>query len=150
VDAGDRDRTTFAAVRAEIDRLLPGPGTVGRRYAEFDRRFVVPRERLPAVLVRAMDGCRRITVDHLRLPPGEHVTLEYVRAMPWSAFTKYEGRGRSRTQINLDFDLTVDRALQLACHEAYPGHHTIDTLIDTDLVEARHRFELTALPLFSP
>lgn len=150
VDAGDRDHTTFGEVRAELDQLLSGPGSLGRRYAEYDRRFVVPRERLPAVLVRAIDGCRRVTLDHLPLPPGEHVTLEYVRGRPWSAFTRYEGHGHSRTQINLDFDLTVDRALQLACHEAYPGHHAIGTLIDARLVEPGRRLELTALPLFSP
>jgi len=59
--------------------------------------------------------------------------------MPWSAFTRYEGHGRSRTAINLDFSYTVDRLLELACHETYPGHHAISSLID-----------LPVQPMFSP
>jgi hypothetical protein len=66
--------------------------------------------------------------------------------MPWSAFTRYEGHARSRIQINTDFDLTVDRALQLACHEAYPGHHVINSVIDA----VPHGPELTVMPMFSP
>ena len=31
-------------------------------------------------------------------------------------------------QINTDFRFTVDQALQIACHEGYPGHHTRNTL----------------------
>jgi hypothetical protein len=69
-----------------------------------------------------------------------------VSGMPWSAFTRYEGHARSRIQINTDFDLTVDRALQLACHEAYPGHHVINSVLDA----VRPWPELTVLPMFSP
>ena len=93
-------------------------------------------------------GARRLA--HLSLPAGEQVTVEYVRGTPWSAFTRYEGRGRSRIQINTDFDLTVDRALQLACHEAYPGHHAINSLIDARFVGAKHWIEYTVQPMFSP
>ena len=44
--------------------------------------------------------------------------------------------------------LTVDRALDLACHEAYPGHHTIDSLLDARF--GGRRVELLVQPLFSP
>ena len=87
---------------------------------------------------------------HLTLPAGEHVSVEYIGGTPWSAFTRYEGHGQSRIQINAAFGLTVDRALQLACHEAYPGHHTINTWTDASLVGPQHRIELTVQPMFSP
>jgi hypothetical protein len=144
------DRDAVARVHHELERLLPEQGSLGRRYAAYERRFLIPADRLAAVLARAIDGCRRATVEHLSLPAGEHVTVEYVRDTPWSAFTRYEGHGRSRIQVNTDFDLTVDRALQLACHEAYPGHHAINSVIDETLVEAKHRQELSVLPMFSP
>jgi len=150
VEAGEVDRRAFADVDAELDRMLPGHGSLGNRYAAYERRFVIPSDRLAAMMTRAIDGCRRATLGHLSLPAGEQVTVEYVRGTPWSAFTRYEGRGRSRMQINADFDLTVDRALQLACHEAYPGHHAINSLIDARLVDARHLIEYTVQPMFSP
>ena len=132
--------------REELARLLPGDDTVARRYAAFDRRFLIAPESVPAVIARAIDECRRITASRLTLPPGEQVTVAYVHGTPWSAFTRYEGHGRSRVEINADFALTVDRALSLACHEAYPGHHTISLL-----VEAAHPYpEFRVQPLFSP
>ena len=81
-------------------------------------------------MARAVEECRRRTLEHLPLPGDERVDVEYVRDMPWPAFTRYEGRGRSTTQINRDFTLTVDRLLDVACHETYPGHHAINVLLD--------------------
>ena len=136
------------AVRLELERLLPGPGEVSARYAAFDRRFLIPRDRLAAVLSRAIDGCRTATRKHVTLPPGERVDVEYVPDMAWSAFTRYQGRSTSRIQINTGLPLTVDRALELACHEAYPGHHTIDALLDARF--GGGRVEFLVRPLFSP
>jgi hypothetical protein len=147
---GSIDRETAAQARAEVDRLLPGRGSLVQRYAAFDRQFMIPPDRLAAVMTRSIDGCRRATLAHMTLPPGEHVIVEYVGGTPWSAFTRYEGHGQSRIQINAAFGLTVDRALQLACHEGYPGHHAINTWIDATLVGPRHRVELTVQPMFSP
>jgi len=150
VRVGSVDREAAARARAEVDRLLPGAGSLVHRYAAFDRQFMIPPDRLAAVMARAIDGCRRATLAHVTLPPGEHVVVEYVGGTPWSAFTRYEGHGQSRIQINAAFGLTVDRALQLACHEGYPGHHTINTWIDATLVGPQHRIELTVQPMFSP
>ena len=137
-----------AAVRAEIDRLLPGRGDLTARFAAFDRRFVVPSDRLAAVLARAVAGCRAATAAHIALPAGERVEVEYVRDQPWSAFTRYEGRFVSRVLVNTALPLTVDRALDLACHEAYPGHHTIGVLLESRFGERRPEFLVHAL--FSP
>jgi hypothetical protein len=136
------------AVRAELDRLLPGHGDLAARYAAFDRQFLVASDRLPAVLARAVEGCRSATRTHIALPPDERVQLEYVRELPWSAFTRYEGRFLSRVQVNATLPLTVDRALDLACHEAYPGHHTINVLLESRFGASRP--ELLVQPLFSP
>lgn len=138
-DAGGRDHATFAGIRSELDRLLPGGGSLAARYGALERRFVVPPDRLPVVLARAIEECRHVTAAHLTLPPDERVSVEYVRGMPWSAFTKYEGQRHSRTAVNLDFAFTIDRLLDVACHETYPGHHAINVLL-----------EPRVQPLFSP
>jgi hypothetical protein len=140
-------RQSIVAARAELDRLLPGRGDLAARYAAFDRQFLVRGDRLPAVLSRAIEGCRAATRAHLDLPAGERVSVEYVHDLPWSAFTRYEGRFVSRVQVNAAMPLTVDRALDLACHEAYPGHHTIAVLLDARFGDTRPEFEVQ--PLFS-
>jgi hypothetical protein len=147
-DSGARQPGRSAdAVRVELDRLLPGGGDLAVRYAAFDRQFLVGADRLPAVLSRAIEGCRAATRAHLELPAGERVAVEYVHDLPWSAFTRYEGRSISRVQVNAAMPLTVDRALDLACHETYPGHHTIAVLVDGRFGDTRPEFFVQ--PLFS-
>lgn len=136
------------AARTELERLLPGTGDLSPRYADFARRFLIPRDRLAAVLSRAIDGCRTATREHVTLPPGERVDVEYVPDLAWSALTRHQGHSTSRIQINTALPLTVDRALDLACHEAYPGHHTIDSLLDAR--SGGRRVEFVVRPLFSP
>jgi len=140
--------TQELAVRSELERLLPGTGDLWTRYAAFDGRFLIPRDRLPAVLARAVEGCRTATREHVMLPPGERVVVEYVPDLAWSAYTRYQGHATSRIQINEALPLTVDRALDLACHEAYPGHHTLDSLLDARF--GGRRVEFSVRPLFSP
>ena len=136
------------AVRAELESLLPGRGDLATRYAVFDRGFLIAPDRLPAVLSRAIDGCRAATRAHIDFTPAERVDVEYLPDLAWSAFTRYQGRFTSRIQVNTALPLTVDRALDLACHEGYPGHHTIESLIDERF--GGHRIEFVVRPLFSP
>jgi len=98
-------------------------------------------------MAHAIDGCRAATSAHIRLPAGERVDVTYVRDSPWSAYTRYEGNAHSTIQVNAALPLTVDRALDLACHEVYPGHHTIELLLDTRL---SGRVEFLAQLAFSP
>jgi hypothetical protein len=133
------------SVRQQIAALLSG-----KRYADFDAQFIIPEGRLRAVMDRALRGCRERTLQYLKLPLDESVSTEYVGNRPWNAYSSYKGLFRSLIRINTDFALTVDRALQLACHEGYPGHHAYNTLVDAQLVRREHRFELMVQPTFSP
>ena len=136
--------------RAEIDRQLPGSGSLAERYGAFDRQFLVPADRLAAVMARAIEGCRAQTVRHMQLPATEAVRAEYVHDKPWSAFSRYQGNFQSVVSVNVDLRLTIDRALQLACHEAYPGHHVQNTIQDLRFVRGFHWMEWTVQPTFSP
>jgi len=146
----DIDERKLEQVRKEIARSLPGEGSLAVRYAQFDQEFLVPPETLSAVMNRAVAECRARTAAHLSLPPGETVDIEYVSNKPWSAYSRYLGNYRSTIQVNADLPVTVDRALELACHEGYPGHHVINVLSDELLVKGRGRSELMAQPTFSP
>ncbi len=123
------DERRMNDIRSQIAGIIGPEGRLVHRYAAFVERFVIPADRLPAVMNAALEECRSRTLAHLALPPGEVVTIEFVRDKPWSAFSRYLGNARSRIQINTDFLFTVDQALQIACHEGYPGHHTRNTLM---------------------
>jgi hypothetical protein len=140
----------FEEILTEIDAALPGAGPLTDRYDAFHRRFVVPSDRLPRVFDRAIAECRGRTIGHVTLPPDEHFTVEYVKDKPWSGYNWYQGTFRSLIQVNTDLPIYIDRAIDLACHEGYPGHHVYNALLEQHLVRDRGWIEFTIYPLFSP
>jgi hypothetical protein len=140
----------FEAVLQELDRRLPGPGSLIDRYNAFRDRFVIPKERLDATFRAAIDGCRTRTLAHVTLPPSESFTVEYVTGKSWSGYNWYQGNYRSLIQVNTDLPIFVDRAIDLACHEGYPGHHVYNVLLEKHLVRDRGWIEYSVYPLFSP
>lgn len=133
-----------------LDHLVPGPGSLAVRFAAFDQRFVVAPDRLPAVVNRALTLCREATLAHVSLPVDEQLEVEFVPGATWSGFSRYQGHGRSTMLINTEWPLSVDRVLDLACHEGYPGHHTINTLRDRALTQQKGWLESSAMLTFSP
>ncbi len=141
------DRPHVAAIQAELQRLLGGDGDLGERYVRFSRGFVIPRERLAAVMSAALEGCRRQTLAHVPLPPGESVSVSYVEGAPWSGFSAYLGHYHSVLKVNLSFALGPEEVLNLACHEGYPGHHSFNSIRDWK----GHAWpEVAVQPTFSP
>ena len=140
----------FERLLAEFDAVLPGTGPVPERYERFRAAFVVPPERVDAVFRRAIAGCRERTRAHVPLPGGEEFTLEYVTDKPWSGYNWYKGNFHSVIQVNTDLPIYIDRALDLACHEGYPGHHVYNALLEQELVRSRGWIEWSVYPLFSP
>ncbi len=144
------DPARITAVRDELDRRLPGRGSLRARYAAYQRAFLVPESRRFAVVERALAECRRRTRDHLALPADEQLTIAWVSSTPWPAFTRHDGSFHSRLELNAALALTVDGALDIACHEGYPGHHAIAVLQDAELVRRQRRIEFSLQLLFSP
>lgn len=141
---------SFRAVLDELETLLPGEGPLIDRYDRFRSAFVIPPARLDRVFTLAIDECRRRTSDHFTLPEGESFTVEYVKDKSWSAYNWYKGGFRSVIQVNTDLPITIDRAIDLACHEGYPGHHVYNALLEKHLVRDRRWIEFSVYPLFSP
>ncbi|HUQ53971.1 MAG TPA: hypothetical protein VM692_17210, partial [Gammaproteobacteria bacterium] len=140
----------FDAVLAELARHLPGEGALLDRYQAFRARFEIPKERLSAVFDAAIEGCRARTLKHIDLPAGESFTIEYVTDKSWSGYNWYQGNYRSLIQINTDLPIYIDRAIDLACHEGYPGHHVYNVLLEQQLMRARGWQEYSVYALFSP
>ena len=148
--APTNDPAVFERVVEELGRRLPGSGSVLERYDAFRSRFIIPRERLDATFKAAIEGCRSRTLQHVTLPAGESFTIEYVTNKSWSGYNWYQGQYKSLIQVNTDLPIYVDRAIDLACHEGYPGHHVYNVLLEKNLVRDRNWVEFSVYPLFSP
>jgi hypothetical protein len=140
----------FEALLSRLDQQLPGSGSRIERYDAYKRSFVIPRDRLDRVFQAAIRTCRDRTRQYVELPAGESFTIEYVTGKSWSGYNWYQGNFRSLIQINTDLPIYIDRAIDLACHEGYPGHHVYNVLLEQHLVLDRGWIEFTVYPLFSP
>ena len=149
-EAPTHPESYFQNLLAELDRALPGSGPLIDRIEAFRKQFVIPKDKLDAVFQRAIQGCRERTLQHIALPPNESFTVEYVTGKSWSGYNWYQGNYRSLIQVNTDLPIYIDRAIDLACHEGYPGHHVYNVLLEKNLVRDRGWVEYSVYPLFSP
>jgi hypothetical protein len=140
----------FDSLLARLDSLVPGKGPLSRRFQRFRDRLMIPSGKVDTVFRTAIAACRARTLAHIPLPQGERFDLEYVKGTSWNAYNWYKGRFRSLIQVNLDFPIPVDRAVDLACHEGYPGHHVYNASLEESLVKGRGWLEYSVYPLFSP
>jgi hypothetical protein len=140
----------FAGILAEFEKRFPGAGPLVARYDSWRRAFVVPREKHDVVFKAAIDACRERTKRHVTLPDQESFTVEYVTNKSWSGYNWYQGGFKSLIQLNTDLPIYIDRAIDLACHEGYPGHHVYNALLEKHLVRDRGWQEFTVYALFSP
>jgi len=148
--APHHDEAYFEQLTAALDHELPGEGAIADRLDAFKRDFIIPKEKLDDVFKRAIEGCRSRTLQQMTLPPGETFTIEYVTNKSWSGYNWYKGNFNSLIQVNTDLPIYIDRAIDLACHEGYPGHHVYNALLEKNLVRDRGWKEFTVYPLFSP
>jgi hypothetical protein len=140
----------FQSAIAELDKILPGKGDVAKRLNDFKMKFVIPTEKLEAVFNAAIKESRLRTLDHIKLPAQESFKVEYVKDKPWGAYNWYKGNFYSVIQVNTDLPIYIDRAVDLAAHEGYPGHHVYNVLLESNLAKKRNWVEFKVYALFSP
>jgi hypothetical protein len=121
-----------------------------KRYEDWRKPFIIPKDKLDAVFQLAIKECRARTLAHLSLPPNESFTVEYVTNKPWGGYNWYKGNYHSVIQVNTDLPIFIDRAVDLAAHEGYPGHHVYNSLLEKNLVRDRGWMEFSVYALFSP
>lgn len=142
--------THYDTVLDQLDRLVPGRGSLAGRVDAFNERFTIPADRLHPVFDAAIAECRRRTARHIELPEGESFTMEFVTGKPWSGYNYYLGNYRSLIQINTDLPIRISRAVDLGCHEGYPGHHVLNLLVEDRMARGRGWREYQVNPLYSP
>ncbi len=134
----------------ELDQILPGSGDLAERYQSFSEEFIIPPNRLDTVFRTAIAEARQRTTAFIDLPANENFKLEYVTDKSWSGYNWYQGNSFSLIQINTDLPIYIDRAIDLASHEGYPGHHVYNVLLEKTLVRELGWIEFSVYPLFSP
>jgi hypothetical protein len=140
----------FDQIIAQLEAKIPGKGPLWKRYEEWRKPFVIPKEKLDAVFHLAIKECRARTLAHVSLPLNESFSVEYVTNKPWGGYNWYKGNFHSVIQVNTDLPIFIDRAVDLAAHEGYPGHHVYNSLLEKNLVRDRGWMEFSVYALFSP
>jgi len=140
----------FDQIIAQLEAKIPGKGPLWERYEMWRKPFLIPKEKLDTVFQLAIKECRDRTLAHVALPPNESFAVEYVTNKPWGGYNWYKGNFHSVIQVNTDLPIFIDRAVDLAAHEGYPGHHVYNSLLEKNLVRDRGWVEFSVYALFSP
>ena len=140
----------FQEILAKLEPKLPGDGPLLKRYEKWRQAFVIPKDKLDTVFQLAIKACRERTLAHIKLPFDENFSVEYVTNKPWGGYNWYRGNYHSVIQVNTDLPVYIDRAIDLAAHEGYPGHHVYNALLEKNLVRDRGWVEFSVYALFSP
>jgi hypothetical protein len=142
--------SAYDPVLAKIDKLVPGKGPLADRVDAYQDRFIIPKDRLRPVMEAAIAECKARTAQHIKLPPGERFDLAFVTGKTWGGYNYYQGHYVSRIEVNTDLPIRISRAVDLGCHEGYPGHHVLNSLLEQKLTRGRGWIEFSVYPLFSP
>jgi hypothetical protein len=148
--SGSDPDSHFDKIIAELEKKIPGTGPLWERYEMWRKPFVISKEKLDTVFQLAIKECRARTLAHVALPPNESFAVEYVTNKPWGGYNWYKGNFHSVIQVNTDLPIYIDRAVDLAAHEGYPGHHVYNSLLEKNLVRDRGWLEFSVYALFSP
>ncbi|WP_421763277.1 hypothetical protein [Ekhidna sp.] len=140
----------FDSLLIDLENVLPGEGSLANRYNAFVNQFIIPKDKLDTVFQVAITEARKRTNTYYALPENENFVLEYVTDKSWSGYNYYQGNSQSLIQINTDLPIKISRAIDLACHEGYPGHHVFNALLEQNLVNGKGWKEYSVYPLFSP
>jgi hypothetical protein len=133
-----------------LEAVFPGDGPLWQRVDAFASTTAIAPDKLQAVMHASIAECKRRTLAHMTLPAEEKFTLEIVTGQPWSGYNWYKGNATSVIQINTDLPVLMSRAVDLGCHEGYPGHHVLNMLLEQRLYKQRGWIEFTVYPLYSP
>jgi len=144
------DTQHFDLVLTELDQLLPGIGDLNKRMNDYRQDFVIPIDKLHTVFNAAIDEARKRTLKYIDIPDNENFNVELVNDQVWSAYNWYKGDSYSLIQLNTDHPIFIDRVIDLAAHEGYPGHHIFNALIEKHLVNENGWMEYSIYNLFAP
>ncbi len=141
---------TYAEVRRDLDRLLPGGGDLAARVDAWDAGLAIPPDRVRGAVDAILPGIREASAAAFGVPAGESLRVGLVGGQPWSGYSWYDGGLRSRVDLNTDLPIRPATLVDTLCHETYPGHHLEHAWKERRLVEDLGRVEATVLLIDTP
>lgn len=144
------DEQHFDKVLSELDDLVPGTGELTQRFNSYRAEFIIPKDKLNEVFDAAINEARQRTLQYIDLPSHENFDVELVQDQVWTAYNWYKGDSYSLIQLNTDIPIYIERAVDLAAHEGYPGHHLFNALLDKKLFNENGWAEYCIYNLYSP
>jgi hypothetical protein len=144
-----QDTEVAPAILKQLSDLVPGSGPLPFRVAKYRNQFVVPADRREKLFARALEECRKRTLMHWQLPQDEKLEIQFVRDVG-AAWHKYEGAHRSTLRINPVAIAYIGQVIDVACHEAYPGHHAQFLVMEQDAAPAGVPVESSVALMRSP
>ena len=141
---------SYDAILNRIEKIVPGRGALSARVAAFRKRYDIPSDKLAPVIEAGIAECKTRTAANIAAPQDESFELSFVTDKPWSGYNYYQGNYKSLIQINTDLPVQISRAVDLGCHEGYPGHHIYNVLLERNLTKGRGWVEFSVYPLYSP
>lgn len=149
IDLKGTDDIDLSSYREQLEALLPGSGAVAYRLAQFRNQFLVPADKREAVFARALEECKTRSLTHWTMPANENLRVEWSRDInePWHNF---EGNGQSVLKINPLSMGYLSSALDVACHETYPGHHAQYAFLEQAMSDQKSIVENSLTLLRSP
>lgn len=130
----------YDAALEALSTTMPGKGELSERIAAMRNAAIVPPERLEAVFQAALAECRKRTAQHIDIQ-AESIELRFPDDSMFPAGAEYVGAGKSVVTVSRTIPADVDRILQTACHEVYPGHHLHYVMLDNALYRQRDWIE---------
>jgi len=122
VNVAAPDEDGLQRARQQLEAMLPGPGSLVRRMDAYAANFVIGEDRRRAIFMRALDECRERTMNRWALPADNTLEVEWNGSVG-AAWHTYLGDGHSVLQVNPAAVADIGSSLDVACHEAWPGHH---------------------------
>lgn len=142
--------SAYDAPLAALGNMLRGRDPLPARVEALSARYTISKEHLKPVFDRAIALCRAASAAHIAMPAQESFALSFVTGKSWSGYNYYQGDFHSKIEVNTDHPIRLPRALDLGCHEGYPGHHLLNMKLEQNLVKQRGWSEFSVYPLFSP
>ena len=134
--------TRYDEAISRLEKAMPGEGELSQRIEALKATAIVPKDRIEPVVRAAIAECRKRAATHLKMPQ-ESIEARFVDDPLVPGQSEYLGAGKSIITISTVVPADVDRLLGLACHEAYPGHHTNYATLDEELAKKRGWPEIT-------
>ncbi|MBN2180750.1 MAG: hypothetical protein JW715_02460 [Sedimentisphaerales bacterium] len=144
------EKERFDKILKELDESLPGEGNLNKRFENYNRKFLIPKDKLEAFFETAISEYRKRTARHIKLPPREKLEIDFSGFKSWAAELRYKGDYSSVIEIGSNMPFYLIDAAMLIRHEGYPGHHVHLSMIERHLYKEKNWVEYSVLPLNSP